>query len=58
MSRNAQQGDISSGIDDNFLFTAYENCKDLNNNGKLDPGEMTNIIVYYCDSDGAPDYHN
>ena len=43
--------------DENFLFTAYKNCKDLNDNGKLDPGEMANTITYDYNSDGVPDYH-
>ena len=43
--------------DDKFPFDDYEPCEDSNNNGVLDPGEMTSIIMYDCDSDGEPDFH-
>ena len=40
-----------------FPFAFYDTCEDLNGDGELDPGEITNIITYDYNGDGTPDYH-
>ncbi|MBU7017153.1 MAG: S-layer protein [Theionarchaea archaeon] len=42
--------------DESFPFVMYENCRDLNNNGKVDSREYTSALPYDYDNDGIPDY--
>ena len=41
---------------EDYPFGAYETVEDVNGNGELDPGEITNIITYDFDQNGTPDY--
>ncbi|MBU7014687.1 MAG: S-layer protein [Theionarchaea archaeon] len=48
---------FSSGVyEEEFPFTAYPCCNDLNRNRRLDPRELTALASYDYDSDGSPDY--
>ncbi|MGD2249248.1 MAG: S-layer protein [Candidatus Methanofastidiosia archaeon] len=44
-------------IRENFPFSEYDAARDLNHNGVLDPGEITNITTYDYNQNGTPDYH-
>lgn len=54
--RERERGFSPSAQEEDFPFGDYE-CRDLNGNGVLDPGEITRIITYDYNKDEVPDYH-
>jgi len=55
--RKRKEGFPQGSHSESFPFIDYDTCSDLNNNGELDPGEITNVITYDYNTDGIPDYH-
>ncbi|KYK34742.1 MAG: hypothetical protein AYK19_02395 [Theionarchaea archaeon DG-70-1] len=57
MEKEKKRGFSPDAHEEDFPFSDYDTCDDLNNNGIPDPGEITNIIAYDYNKDGIPDYH-
>ncbi|MBU7017758.1 MAG: S-layer protein [Theionarchaea archaeon] len=51
----SSQGLLNAYVE--FPFDIYRNCRDLNSNGKVDPGELNDTSMYDSNNDGVLDFH-